>query len=139
MNAIDTNIWVYCYDDRYPEKQQKARALTASIEPLFLPWQVGCEFVAAARKLEPFGFTREQAWDALERMDALADVVLFPDRAIWRRARSLQERFSLQFWDALLVAACAIGGVKTVYSEDMQHGAEFDGVTIVNPFLPSVG
>ncbi len=36
MNAIDTNIWVYCYDKRDLGKQQKARELAASVAPLVL-------------------------------------------------------------------------------------------------------
>jgi predicted nucleic acid-binding protein len=35
-----------------------------------------------------------------------------------------------------LVAACGRSGVKTLYSEDLQNGAEIGGVTIVNPFEP---
>jgi hypothetical protein len=85
------------------------------LDPVALLWQVGCEFVAAARKLEPLGFTQPQAWDALVDMQALADVVLLPNRGTWSIARGLQGRFQLQFWDALIVAACIQGGVKTLY------------------------
>lgn len=34
----------------------------------------------------------------------------------------------------MLLAACKEAGVTRLYSEDMQHGADYDGVTIVNPF-----
>jgi predicted nucleic acid-binding protein len=40
----------------------------------------------------------------------------------------------LSHWDSLLVAACQETGVTRLYSEDMQHGADYDGVKIVNPF-----
>jgi predicted nucleic acid-binding protein len=116
MNAIDTNLWIYCYDTRDPAKQQKARSLTSSIEPLVLLWQVGCEFIAAARKLEPFGFTQHHAWAALAKIEALADWVLLPEREVWTLACDLQQRHSHQFWDALLVAACVRGGVRTLCS-----------------------
>ena len=134
MNAIDTNVWLYCYDDRDPRKRERARELALSVEPLVLLWQIGCEFIAAARKLEPFGFTLAQAWTALAKIEALSDRVSFPDREIWPLAQSLQQRFSLHFWDALLVAGCIRSGVKTLYSEDLQHGIEMGGVTVVNPF-----
>jgi len=135
MNAIDTNIWLYAYDARDPLKQSKAQELMAKLEPLVLLWQVGCEFVAAARKLEPFGFVQEQAWDALARMQAAVDAVLLPDSDMWPVARDLQNRFSLHFWDALIVAGCLRGGVKTLYSEDFTHALDIDGLQIVNPFL----
>ena len=50
------------------------------------------------------------------------------------RSLSITRRFSLSHWDGLLVAACAEAGVDTLYSEDMDDGAEYDGVTVVNPF-----
>lgn len=49
-------------------------------------------------------------------------------------ALELYERFSLSHWDSLLLAACADAGVTRLYSEDMQHGADIDGVKIINPF-----
>jgi predicted nucleic acid-binding protein len=68
MNAIDTNVWIYCHDTRDQEKQQVALQLIETVEPIVLLWQVGCEFIAASRKLERFGFTQEQAWQALADM-----------------------------------------------------------------------
>jgi hypothetical protein len=53
MNAIDTNVWIYCHDVRDPEKQQVAQRLIETVDSVVLLWQVGCEFIAAARKLKP--------------------------------------------------------------------------------------
>ena len=136
MNALDTNIWIYSHDTRDPAKQRVAQDLIRSVTPLVLPWQVGCEFIAACRKLEAQGFKSTDAWAALADMQAMADAVLLPEVGLWPAARDMQERRQLSFWDALLVAACQRGGVKTLYSEDLQAGAEFDGMVIVNPFIP---
>lgn len=62
MHAIDTNIWIYSQDKRHQNKQRIAQELVAVTRPLALPWQVGCEFIAACRKLAPFGFSEQQAW-----------------------------------------------------------------------------
>ena len=137
MNALDTNVWLYAYDARDPLKQNKSQELMANLQPLVLLWQVGCEFVAAARKLEPLGFAREQAWDALAKMQAAVDAVLLPDSEMWLVAPDLQDRFSLHFWDALIVAGCLRGGVKTLYSEDFTHGLKIDDLQIVIPFPSS--
>jgi predicted nucleic acid-binding protein len=83
MNAIDTNIWIYCHDSRDSEKQQVAQRLIETTGRIALLWQVGCEFIAAARKLQPFGFTEEQAWQSLEDMQAMADAVLLPAPELW--------------------------------------------------------
>ena len=42
---------------------------------------------------------------------------------------------SLSFYDALILQAALVSGCQQVLSEDMQHGAAFGGVRIVNPFL----
>jgi hypothetical protein len=76
MNAVDTNLWIYCHDTLDPNKQLVAQHLIATVRPLALPWQVGCEFIAANRKLAPQGFDEIQAWSALTRMQAMANVLL---------------------------------------------------------------
>ena len=136
MNAIDTNVWVYSHDPRDPQKRRKAQELINGIEPLALLWQVGCEFIAAARKLEPFGFTAAEAWDALEDMQVMADAVLLPEARMWSLARELQAQRMLQFWDALLLAGCVSGGVRTLYSENFSQHRVIAGVRIINPFSP---
>ena len=49
-------------------------------------------------------------------------------------AASLLDRFSLSFWDAMIVAAALRAGCTILYSEDMHHGLRIDAMTILNPF-----
>ncbi len=135
MNALDTNVWLYSHDTRDPHKQGLALRLIAGARPLALPWQVGCEFVAASRKLAAAGFTENQAWAALPAMQALADVILLPVTDLWPETQALQGRHSLSFWDALLAAACLRGGVQILYTEDMGAPRTIDRLSLVNPFL----
>lgn len=136
MNVIDTNIWIYRHDTRDPRKQLVALNLMATVRPLALPWQVGCEFIAASRKLAPIGFVEADAWADLADMQATANSVLMPVPQLWQDAQSLQARHALSFWDALLVAACLHGGVTILYTEDMGSPRQIDSLTLVNPFLP---
>jgi predicted nucleic acid-binding protein len=135
MNAIDTNVWLYSHDTRDPRKQGIAQQLIATTRPLALPWQVGCEFVAASRKLATAGFTESQAWAALAIMQAIADVILLPVPDLWPETQTLQARHSLSFWDALLVSACLRGSVSVLYTEDMGAPRTINGLSLVNPFL----
>jgi predicted nucleic acid-binding protein len=137
MNALDTNIWLYSHDTRDPHRQAIAQQLIATTRPLALPWQVGCEFVAASRKLTAAGFTETQAWAALARMRVLADVVLLPVTDLWAETQALQSRHSLSFWDALLVAGCLRGGVQNLYTEDLGAPRTIEHLSLVNPFLAS--
>jgi len=134
MNAIDTNIWIYSHDTRDPRKQSIAMQLIATT-PFALLWQVGCEFVAASKKLASTGFTEAQAWAALTAMQAAANVVLLPEPDLWTEAHSLQGRYSLSFWDALLIGACIRGGVQVLYTEDIGAPRVIDTLKLVNPFL----
>lgn len=136
MNVLDTNIWLYSHDTRDRHKQARAQQLIATIRPLALPWQVGCEFIAASRKLGPAGFTETQAWTALASMRALADAILLPVSDLWPETQALQGRYSLSFWDALLVAACLHDGVKVLYTEDIGAPRTIDSLSLVNPFIP---
>jgi predicted nucleic acid-binding protein len=61
MIVLDTNIWIYSHDSRDTRKQAIAQQLIAEVAPLTLPWQVGCEFVSAARKLATAGFSEADA------------------------------------------------------------------------------
>lgn len=111
MNAVDTNILIYTHDSREPTKKAKASALLASLTDGVLLWQVACEYVAAIRKLEPLGYSS---------LDALADVgdmrsswtTKLPTWKVMERAQNLIERYSLSYWDAMIVAACLEAGVK---------------------------
>jgi predicted nucleic acid-binding protein len=47
----------------------------------------------------------------------------------------LHTRFSLSHWDAMLLAACKVAGVTTLYSEDLDSGTDFDGLRVTNPFV----
>lgn len=98
-----------------------------------LLWQVGCEYIAASRKLELIGYSVADAWAELHRLRKLWQPV-YPTGQVWDRADSLFQRFSLSFWDALLVAACLEGGVRRLYSEDFGPYPNIDGLEIVDPF-----
>jgi predicted nucleic acid-binding protein len=50
-------------------------------------------------------------------------------------AISAKQRFGISYWDAAILAAAKQLGCHTVYSEDLNHGQDYDGVRVVNPFL----
>ncbi|MBI4518672.1 MAG: hypothetical protein HY699_22990 [Deltaproteobacteria bacterium] len=40
----------------------------------------------------------------------------------------------LSFWDALIVGAARKADCSVLYTEDLQHGRRFNGLSIINPF-----
>jgi predicted nucleic acid-binding protein len=53
-------------------------------------------------------------------------------------ARLFNERYQLSHWDGLILAAVKEAQCQTLYSEDLQNGQSYDGITIVNPFASTV-
>jgi len=47
----------------------------------------------------------------------------------------LVERHQLAVYDALIVAAALQAGCAVLYTEDLQHGQKFGGLTVRNPFV----
>jgi predicted nucleic acid-binding protein len=132
MNAVDTNILIYVNDPRDPVKQGIAASLVSSLTDGVLLWQVACEYLAASRKLEPLGYDRAQAWQYVRDLQQVWHTVL-PTWNVLNRAEDLLNRFSLSYWDAMIVAACLEANVQTLYTEDFGYSI-IDGLSIQNPF-----
>ena len=47
----------------------------------------------------------------------------------------IRRRFQVSHWDASIIAAALELGCTTLYSEDLNHGQNYDGVRVMNPFL----
>jgi predicted nucleic acid-binding protein len=138
MNAIDTNIFAYTFDPADPGKQDCARRLVRDLvsksDETVLLWQVAAAFLAVLRKAERQGrLTSAEVRARFQEVLQLFSLKI-PTVQILERSFLLHERFSLSHWDSLLIGACKEAGVTCLYSEDMQHGADYDGVKIVNPF-----
>jgi predicted nucleic acid-binding protein len=134
MNAVDTNVLIYVHDYRDSTKQATAKALVSSLPDAVLLRQVACEYIAASRKLEPLGYSREKAWQDIRKLRMLWTTQL-PTWEILERAEELMQHYSLSSWDALIVAACLDGGVARLYSEDFDTSVQAEGLEVVNPFI----
>ena len=52
----------------------------------------------------------------------------------FRQALDLATTHKLQFWDSIILNAAAEAGCAMFLSEDMQHGFNWRGTTVVDPF-----
>jgi predicted nucleic acid-binding protein len=133
MIAFDTNVLIYCCDESDARRRAIALDLVSKTEDGVLLWQVAAEFIAAARKLSPQGFSAAAAWERLSEFMDLFPLVLPTSEAL-DRARLLHLEQQIAFWDAMLLAACLTGGVTRLYSEDLPGRARIGALDIVNPF-----
>jgi predicted nucleic acid-binding protein len=137
MNAdvfVDTNVLLYTIDDdpANAAKRQQAQQLLLSQR---WGWsvQVAAEFfVNATSSKRPFKLNPTAAKALVEAWLAFPTLDVTP--ALFRDARDLAMRFQLNYWDAAILAAAKRLGCHTVFSEDLNDGQHYDGVTVVNPF-----
>lgn len=73
--------------------------------------------------------------EAAEAVRALAPTVaVVEDATLVLAAVAAVQRWRLSFWDALIVEAARRAGAGTLLTDDLQHGMDFDGVVVENPF-----
>ena len=130
---FDTNILIYADDKAAPAKQRRALDLITEhrrVRTGVVSLQVLQEyFVTVTRKL------RVDAAIARRKVELLAEFdVATPDVSDILAAIDLHRLHSLSFWDALVLRAAKQSGCTILFSEDMQHTREFEGVRIENPF-----
>ena len=138
---VDTNILVYRFDSRFPDKHRLAtELLEQGIDDgsIALAHQAIVEFVAAVSRpladgrplLEPMDARRE-AEEFLGEFD-----VFFPDEEVVRIALRGAAAYQLSWFDAHMWAFAERFGHDELISEDFQHGRLYGTVQARNPFLP---
>ena len=125
----DTNIVVYAEGSDI-SKAQRATAILES-SPV-ISSQVVVETISALTR--KYGFTLTEAHEVALGLIELCDLVPVGADTI-REAVRLAARYQLSHWDSLIVAAAALAGCETLYSEDLQHNQLFDDrLRVINPF-----
>ena len=140
MNAeafVDTNVFLYALSDR-PDEQVKAERARQLLLNENWGWsvQVAGEFyhIATSAKRQ-FRLSHASAMEYVRTWLNFPTASLNPSTVL--DALQLRERFQISYWDAAIIAAAQELGCGTIYSEDFSHGQDYDGITVLNPFLSS--
>jgi predicted nucleic acid-binding protein len=136
---VDTNILVYRFDARFPEKQRIATALLRAglvTDSVRLPHQAILEFVAATTRPIAGGASILTPADARREAEELLNqfTVYYPNDAIVRAALRGSAAYQLGWFDAHLWAYAEYHGLSPLYSEDFQHDRVYGTVRVINPF-----
>jgi len=135
MVFFDSNVLVYVHDQRFPHKRETARRLYASYlyqDAIALSTQVLQEFfVTITRKANQMSVG--EAKKLVSHLAGLRVVTIEADHII--AAIDLHSRYSLSFWDSLIIVAAKAARAGVVLSEDMGHKQVYDGVRVENPFV----
>ena len=131
---FDTNVLIYSISRDPAEATKRERALgLLERDDGALSIQVLQEFyVQATRATRPHRVPHEIAVDLLTGWSRfrVQDITL----AILNAALEIGAAHRFSYWDSAIIAAARALGCRELYTEDMSHGREVEGVVIVNPF-----
>jgi len=134
---LDTNIFVYTFDTKAPAKAKRAARLirqAADTGEGVVSYQVVQEFfnVAFRRFSRPMNVAEAEQYLITVFRPLLA---IHSSAALYLEALRVSGKYRLSWYDSLIVAAALQAQCGMLYSEDLQHGQELEGLRIENPFV----
>lgn len=135
---VDTNLLVYSRDASEPEKQQKAMQWMTRLwhdKSGRLSFQVLQEFyITVTHKLDP-GLPTDIARTDVRSL--MSWQPLAASATVMERAWTIQDRYGLSWWDALIVSAAQTADCRYLLTEDLQEQQDLGNVQVINPFHSS--
>lgn len=134
MRFVDTNILLYSLD-LHPAEPTKAAIATEILtaRDLVLSVQVLQEFyVQATHSRRPDALPHDLATRLIQKW--LRFRIQETTVAVLQSALMLKDRFQTSYWDAAILAAAKAARCRQLLSEDLSHGQDYDGITVINPF-----
>ena len=139
MNAesfIDTNIFVYQLERLDVRKADIADKLIEhgiETQTACISFQVIQECLNTATRKAEIPLTEDEMRKYM--MDVLAPLYrVQPGIPLYRKSLAIRSRYGFSFYDSLIVAAAIAAGCDTLYTEDLTHGQQIEGVTTIDPF-----
>lgn len=136
VEFIDSNVFVDLFDETNDRKRQVAEMLISralETRHACISFQVVQETLnVITQKLK----TPATPKDARRFLDRVLTPLwqIMPSQALYQRGLDIQTRYRYGFYDSLIIAAALNAGCTRLYSEDLQHGQQIEGLAIENPF-----
>jgi predicted nucleic acid-binding protein len=126
---FDTNVIVYAFIESDARSAAADRILS---EGGIVNVQVLNEFINVARRKHALPWADIHA--SLASIRVLCGAPRPLTGTVHEAGVAIAERYRYSIYDALIIAAAADAGCRTLYSEDLAAGQTIKGVRIVNPF-----
>jgi predicted nucleic acid-binding protein len=91
------------------------------------------EFTVNARNESKLNLSARQEQDWLSRWLLFSVAPLTVETFL--AAKLLHARYQISHWDSLILASAKEKDCTVVYSEDLNHGQEYGGLKVIDPFL----
>ena len=127
---LDSNIILYNYMNTEVAKKNLSERLIKRAEHVISAQVIGEVCNNLRKKLQ---YTPDELEGVIEELYVSFNIISV-DKNVYLRVPGLLRKYSVSFWDSLIIAAALDSGCTTLYSEDMQDGLKIDFLTIVNPF-----
>jgi predicted nucleic acid-binding protein len=134
---VDANVIVYAYDATDRVKHTRAKEWRDHL------WRerrgrtsmqvISESYVTLTRK---FRVPADAAWDHVGGYLAWRPLAI--DEMLLRRAREVQRRYQISWWDSLIVAAAQLQDCVVLLTEDLQDGMVFGTLAVRSPFGPVI-
>lgn len=130
---LDTNVLLYACSAAPEDAGKRLRASELILADGFgLSAQVLQEFISNALRKPELGIG-ETVIDATLALASQVPVQAI-DLEVIVRAVTLRRRYHLSHWDSTIVGAALVLGCRTLYTEDLSHDQEIEGIRVVDPF-----
>ena len=134
---VDTNVLVYRYDHRDPEKQRIATELLRdglANNSIRIAHQSIVEFYAIVTRPDQLILEPAEATHEIEELLVQFEI-LYPDENIVRAALRAAAAYQLSWFDAHIWAYADVHGLTEIISEDFQHDRFYGGIRAIDPFI----
>lgn len=135
LQFVDTNVLIYAHDLSAGQKHLCSRELLHRL------WQNGNRCLSI-QVLQEFYVNVTQKVAGPLMPDSAGQIIA--DLAVWEVHRPnvedvldairLQSRYQISFWDTTIVICAIRLDCETIWSENLNPGQVYDGVTVLIPF-----
>ncbi len=131
---IDTNVLLYAVStDKGEQRERRVARRLLEADNWGISVQVLQEFYVNATGKLAQRLPEEEAMRFLAHLMRHPVVNLTPD--IFLRGVELKNRYRISYWDGAIIAAALTLGCHTLYTQDLNHGQDYDGLHAIDPFL----
>lgn len=135
LQFIDTCILLYAYDNSEPEKHSQAVALVADL------WKSDRGALSIQVLQEFYVTITQKVANPLPPQEA--SEIIF-DLGQWKLHRpkldsileaiTIQQRYKISFWDAMIICSAKTLGCKIIWTEDLNNKQYYEDIQVLNPF-----
>ncbi len=129
---VDTNILLYAHDTEAGEKHQIAKKKICEL------WENGLSPSTSLQVLQEFSVNLLRKNVPVQDVGLLTEIylhweIIVPNIQLMFLGLELLERFSVSFWDSMILAAAKQAKATVIWSEDFNTGQDYGGIKVINP------